>query len=153
MFLFGRRSLVVRVLECVGIILSVVILRDLLARDFWHASTYCYAAAIIQYFFVVFCHLFPWYREQRKKYPAPKGDLGIEVHFLKSLVPSSYIICLGSLLFLAGYELLASIIMTLLLIPLSTINAVLVSFHLKDKEEMPVNYFTHNWHLKEKTSE
>jgi len=152
-FLFGRRSRMVRMFEIVGVFLTILVIGDMTTRENMVLADYLYSLGILQYLFIRFCQLFPWYLGHRKKYPTPRGELGIEVHFLKSLVPASYTLCLGSFLFSAGIELTASLLMLLILIPVTGVNGILIAFHLRDHEPLPVNYFTHNWHLKEKTNE
>lgn len=147
--LFGRRGLIVRGIEGVGLGITVLCFMTQSDADSHHINRILYFMVLGQYLCVRLCYLYPWYRKERRQYPCPKGNLGIEVHLLKSLVPASYILLGTSLLFYFDLKLLAAILGNLLLFPVVFVNFILIGLHVRDREMLPINYFTHNWHLKE----
>ena len=147
--LFGRRSPVVLGVELLGLGATTLCTTTQSGAGTHRVTLVLYCLVLVQYLCVRLCYLYPWYRGERRQYPCPKGNLGIEVHLLKSLVPASYILLGASLLFYLGFELLAATLGNLFLLPVVLVNFILISFHLRDQETLPINYFTHNWHLKE----
>lgn len=81
-------------------------------------------------------------------FPVGKTYEGIELQFKKAMVPTSYIIPIFGLLLLLGTPSFFLYLAVLLLTVIAHVNVILLYFHLKDKETLPVNYFTHNKHLK-----
>ena len=103
---------------------------------------------LLQYGFVRACHGINWYPEAKHRRTGDP-ELGIEVHFLKALVPTSYILAASSLLFFFGMQWTSMILANLMLFVVSGVNGILVAFHWRDDRRIPVNYFTRNLYLQE----
>lgn len=152
-FFFGRHSYFVRGVELAAILLALWVTYQGKGAPAHKLATRLYWILMGQYLFVLGCTLLPWYPGHRTQYPVRRGELGIEVHFLKSRVPASYILLIGSLLFLAGMPLTATLLANVLFLPIITVNLILIAFHLRDRDPLPINYYTHNWYRKEKEDE
>ncbi len=146
---FGRHSLFVRLVEVIALGLAVASIQNIFSRNDGSWNDTLYWLLLGQWLLVLGCYFFPWYLGHRKKYPTPRGELGIEVHFLKSRVPASYIVALASLLFFLEIGSIAVIIANVFFMPIVAVNFILIGFHLCDRDPLPTNYYTHNWHQKE----
>lgn len=139
-FFFNKESKVVYAMEALGILVLAA-----LVMTWWPAGK---SAAIKTAFYLfvglyIFIRIFAtvrWYKN------AARYE-GIELQFKKALVPTSYIIPIfgGAVLFGAPPYILY--FADLLLIVIAHVNIILIYFHVKDRESLPVNYFTHNKHL------
>lgn len=149
--LFGRYSRLVRTLEVVTLLCAGWIITQRVQTASWFAADTLLAVLWGHYVFIRFCHMFPWYPNAWHRDPEVP-ELGIEVHFIKSLVPTSYILAISSLVHLTHIPWLSwTILITanLMMVVVSGVNVILLSFHLRDKDPLPVNHFTHNLHLDE----
>lgn len=111
------------------------------------ATFYLFALLLIQYLFVRGCDLYPWYPRWETPEDFSDRQVGIRVHFLKALVPTSYILAVTSFTCLLGVDWLSFVIVLLadlLLFVVSGVNGILIWFHCHDKEPLPVNYFSLN---------
>lgn len=78
---------------------------------------------------------------QEEKYP------GIELQLKKAMVLAAYMISIFPALLLLGLPGEILWIPDILLALMGHVGIILVFFHMKDKEKVPVNFFTHNKHL------
>lgn len=89
---------------------------------------------------VVFA-LTPWYGWKHK-------GLGIEDHFEKILVATTYLMLLINALLFFGLEIsFLNILFSVLFFVLIILNGVLLSYHFKDKDPTPPGFFTTNKYL------
>lgn len=145
-FFFNKESKIVYVMEALGVIGIFTLI----------ATSWPVGKTIIQlagfYTFIglyIFIRIFAslrWYRNA-ERYE------GIELQFKKALVPTSYIMPMFSALLLLGSPAFVLYFADLLLIVIAHVNVILIYFHLRDHESLPVNYFTHNKHLTETSGE
>ncbi|MBI2081997.1 MAG: hypothetical protein HYT76_00360 [Deltaproteobacteria bacterium] len=139
--LFNRSAPLLRLLEAIGVINSFFFLRsrepDLLFG--------LYLFLLLAYLFIRVCNALRWYSKEES---ARWGrSIGIRVHFQKALVPTSYILAIVSTICLLGIDWL-SLTMTLLadicMLIIAPVNGILIWFHCRDQEKMPINYFSLN---------
>lgn len=145
-FLFHRESFVVRMMEILGVFFSILYLRQNLADFDWRAGLFL--LLLLQYLFVRVCDLVNWYpkaeRENTKK-------IGIQVHFQKALVPTSFILAITSFLGLMSVPYVSTgvlIFSILLMLVVAPVNGILLYFHFRDKDTLPMNFFSLNTYLK-----
>jgi hypothetical protein len=147
--LFNRESLVVRFLELVGIAGSALFLkRKLPAVD---VTTGFFLFLLVAYLFVRICAWIRWYPKGERPADGPKR-IGIEVHFIKALVPTSYILAITSIIVLLDIPYLSTSIVIfadLLMLVVAPVNGIQIYFHLRDKDPLPINYFSLNKYLNE----
>lgn len=146
--LFNRESPVVRSLEIVGVILGAVHLwKNLLPFD-WRGGIFLFLLACCLFIFA--CDIIDWYPEDQK--PAgSKQKIGIEVHFLKARVPTSYILAITAaiaLLRIPYVSTTAVILAVVMMLVIAPVNGILLWFHRKDKDATPMNYFSLNKYLR-----
>lgn len=139
--LFGRYSRFVRTVEAVAVILAGMIVYQLVYKARWSVPDYLFVLLLGHYLFIRFCDVFPWYPGVKSRDPRVP-ELGIEIHFLKALVPTSYILFATALLYLLGLEWFVTIAANLMMIAVSGVNGILITFHIRDRDPLPVNYFT-----------
>lgn len=143
--LFNRNSWVVRSLEMGGVILSLVYLKGRLSD--LDLVTGFYLFLFLCYLFVRICDWIHWYPKE------PRG-VGIEVHFKKSLVPTSYILSISSIFALWNIPYLSTAVVVfavLLMLVVAPVNGIQIYFHLRDKDPLSINYFSLNKYLHEKS--
>lgn len=145
--LFNRYSLVVRLMELIGVINSIIYL--------WNfEAAYLYLFLLLTYLFVRTCALVRWYPNGERPKMGVK-HIGIEVHFVKALVPTSYILAVTSTFCLLDIPYLTTgivIFADLLMLIVAPVNGIQIYFHLKDKDPFPINYFSLNKYLGEDTA-
>ena len=103
------------------------------------------------YLFVRICALIRWYPKEERPAEGPKR-IGIEIHFIKALVPTSYILAITSTFCLLDIPYLTTgivIFADLLMLIVAPVNGIQIYFHLKDKDPFPINYFSLNKYLRE----
>jgi hypothetical protein len=146
--LFNRESPVVRSLEVVGVALAGVHLwRNLLPFD-WRGGLFLFLLALSLFIFA--CDIIDWYPADQKP-KGPKQKIGIEVHFLKARVPTSYILAITSalaLLRIPYVSTIAVILAVVMMLVVAPVNGILIWFHRKDKDVTPMNYFSLNKYLR-----
>ena len=149
--LFNRTSYVVRSLEIIGGVLSAFYLRRAFFHFDWTAGFFCFFLA--SYLFIRICEGIDWY-------PNYAGDdldnrhIGIRVHFQKALVPTSYIFAISALFALLDIPVVSSAVIflsALMMVAVAPLNGILIYFHLRDKDPLPINYFSQN-HYQEETN-
>ena len=146
--LFNRESPVVRSLEVVGVGLSGLSLWKSLIPFDWRDGLFLFLLACCLFVFV--CDLVKWYPDSERTGGAGQ-KIGIEVHFLKARVPTSYILAITAILCLleipylsTGVVLLADVMMLVV----APVNGILIWFHRRDRDPTPMNFFSLNKYLK-----
>lgn len=159
-FFFDRFGWFVRFLEMVGVVEAILLFQLFHWEEGLQWTEYLYFLLVAQVLFVKLCDMIPWYpsdgghRARTGSPPIKARDwlrqterIGIEVHFRKARVPTSYIFATASALYLLGLSGMAIIIANLMIAVITTVNGIQLWFHYHDKEELPINYFTKNQHL------
>lgn len=142
-FWFHRDGLFPRFLEGIGLLGSGLILsHEGLQPD---AATYLLLFLLGSSLFIWACDWIRWYASQDR-------NLGIAVHFRKARIPTSYILAITVLCYLAGLRYLIVIPALLCLSTVVAVNGILIHFHWKDRDPLPINYFSSNRYLHEKKS-
>ena len=136
-FLFNHRSKTLYIVEALGIIGLAAIAWRMTTMECGWLAWLLYALVIILCGFVRFCTTKHWYKDA-ERYE------GIELHLKKSLSPTVYIAFLGSLLFIIVPSPVVLGIMVFLLAVIAHVNAILIYLHLRDTQDLPVNYFSGN---------
>ncbi len=141
--LFYRNSFVVRAMEAIGVFDSILFLKGRLPSVDFVTGLYLFLLAL--YAFIRICDAIPWYKGK------PRG-MGIEVHFRKAIVPTSYILAITSLLCLFEVPILTQVVLfiaILFMLVVTSVNGILIWFHLRDRDPLPINYFSSNQYLTE----
>ncbi len=148
--LFHRASPIVRVMEILGVFFSCVSFWR--HREAFDLRMFFFVAFFLQYVFIRACDWVPWYPLSER--PGGKDQkIGIEVHLQKSLVPASYMLAIVAFLQVWPIPFLScflTITAFLLATTLSTVNGILIFFHWRDKDPLPINFFSNNRYLREK---
>lgn len=162
-FFFNRHSKIVGLLELAGVVLAALVLW----RDWgWFDLRFCLFLLMLSCYLIIrICDWIPWYSKSQRVIggtidktesccSSPKRlDIGIEVHFKKALVPTSYILFLASLMIYLEVSYISMglvILADLMMIVVTPVNGIMIYFHFKDKDPMPINYFSNNIYLNEK---
>ena len=139
--LFNRNSPLVRILELVGVGCSLLFLKGRLPEI--DVTTALYLFLLLCYLIIRVCDLIHWY-------PGEPRGVGIEVHFRKALVPTSYILSTASIVALLNIPYLSTAVVLfadLLMLVVTPVNGIVIYFHLRDRDPLPINYFSLNKHL------
>jgi hypothetical protein len=137
--LFDRSAFFVRSLEFLGLASATY---TLWSRPSWGAIGSLLFLLLAQYLFVRICDALPWYGYSM----GATKQIGIRVHFQKALVPTSYTLFLTTLTLLHEVKFLSLTILilaNLMMMVLVGVNGILIFFHLKDDDPLPINYFSH----------
>jgi hypothetical protein len=149
--LFNRTSPVVRSLEVIGVALAAVYLWKRLIPFDWRDGLFLFLLACSLFIFT--CDLIRWYPAAERPAGA-KQKIGIEVHFLKARVPTSYILAVTSAVALLDLPYLSTgvvIVACLMMLVVAPVNGILIWFHRRDKNDpLPMNYFSLNKYLQTK---
>ncbi|MBI2981447.1 MAG: hypothetical protein HYY44_03995 [Deltaproteobacteria bacterium] len=138
-FLFHRTAPLVRLLELIGVVNSFLFLKE---RNF-DLFMALYLFLLIAYFFIRICDTLRWY--SKEEVTRWGRIIGIRVHFQKALVPTSYILVIVSTIALLGTGWLQTAVVLLAdlcLLLITSVNVILIWFHLNNREELPINYFS-----------
>ncbi len=149
---FNRTSPLVRLLELIGVILSVWFLTKRLPTD--GVVPLLFLFLFCSYLFVRICDGVNWYPREKNLPPDPKR-FGIRVQFQKAIVPSAYILAITAAVALLEIPFLSTGVITfavLLMLIVAPVNGILLYFHLRDKDPTPINYFSLNKYLGEDTA-
>ncbi len=156
---FNKESRVVLAAECVGILTLIALVVSWWPggkATIWQLLFFFY---IFEYLFIRFFATFRWYDDagkntfrwqwiwDKKDVSAENKYEGIELHLKKGLVPTSYLLPLFNILLLIGAPGAILIFPVVLFALIAHVNVILIYFHIKDKETLPVNFFTHNKYL------
>lgn len=134
-FFFNRFSKMVLAAEILGMAFTLGWILKLVHTPNAAGTKIFFAVYIAEYLFLRFCDTKRWH-------PAAKRYDGLELHFRKIMIPTSYILALTSGVgFFTG-----SGILLWLAIPFMGVmfyaNATLLYLHRKDKNKTPINYFS-----------
>lgn len=133
--LFNRFSRAVIAAEIAGVVLLLVGTTRFILRGAGPLEYALIAATALMYAFIRFCASVRWYSG------APRYS-GIELQFKKAMVPAGYAMALMGL----WLALLPSVwplgILVAALAVVAHVNVILISFHLRDRDETPVNYYS-----------
>ncbi len=147
--LFNRESRVVRSLEVVGVVLAGVHLwKNFIPFD-WRDGLFLFLLASALFIFA--CDLIRWYPLSERT-EGPRQKIGIEVHFLKARVPTSYILAITSAIALLQipYVSVGSVFLAnLMMLAVAPVNGILLWFHRKDDDATPMNFFSLNKYLRD----
>ncbi len=152
----------VRLLEAVGVVGSVFFLtmgRGVRLSADAPTTFGFYLFLLTIYLFIRICDAIPWYPKQETPSGYSNRQVGIRVHFQKAIVPTSYVLFITSTVCLTTggasateswwtpLQFATVILADLCLLLVASVNGILIWFHLRDKEQMPVNYFSLNKYL------
>jgi len=129
---FNRASPIVSILELLGLTGMITAIVSWFQDPSWNIKVLLFGIMLFFYLFIRICYLIRWYPDQGR-------DIGIEVHFKKCLVPTSYIITVMMLGFLPSWETPFLVLANLLLSIIVFVNGIIIGFHFKDKETLPIN--------------
>lgn len=159
-FFFNKNSKIVYVMEALGIACLVFFLATGRIGSETIPSKILFWFFVLEYLFIRFFASVQWYNnEGRKKLGFNiqnifkghnKGSRyrGIELQFKKALVPTAYIIPVFSILILLTLPISVLYIAVILMAVIIHVNIILIYFYIKDNETLPVNFYTHNKHLR-----
>lgn len=134
-FLFHRESFMVRLMEIIGLAGMGFIFWQIFRDKLTALQIIFFAVIVMEYLFLRFCTTWQWY--------AQKGhEKGIRLHFLKALVPTSYILTVTTWLFAWLNETFILIISIILLAVVCHVNIILIVLHFKDRDPLPTNFFS-----------
>lgn len=136
-FFFNRFSFVVRVMEIAGLVFWPLAIARMFVRGASLLTVVLTAIVIFEYAFIRYCTSRRWYKN------APRFA-GIELQFLKALVPASYIMALSGAAMLIFPSAIFPAVVTLFLAFLAHVNVILLYLKSCDKDPMPVNFFSNN---------
>lgn len=140
-FFFNRDSWMVKIMEVLGICAYGIFTYKVwphLDRRFFLMSF-----IIVCYAFIRLCDLYAWHGGKDR-------SVGIRVHFQKAIVPTSYIMAVTSLLCLFTIPFLSTLLIVLavlMMLVVTPVNGILIYFYFKDKDPLPINYFSGNHYI------
>lgn len=160
-FFFNKESKVVYAMEALGVIFLIALVVTWWPSGKSVSQQTAFFLYIILYLFMRFCTIAKWYDTNGRNTLIPPAlstkhetqdtrhekHPGIELHFKKVMVPTSYILAIFSLFLLIGAPGFMLYFADFLLVIIAHVNMILIYFHVKDKETVPVNYFSHNKYL------
>lgn len=138
---FNKKSPVVYAAEAIGVALFVILIVDRWPSEKTIAQQVVFYIYIFEYLFIRLFASIKWYKNA-ERYE------GIELQFKKAMVPASYIIAIFNLILLVNGPVFLLYIAIFLLTIFAHVNVILIYFYIKDKESLPINYFTHGKYLK-----
>ena len=147
-FLFHHRSPTLYIVEPLGIIGLAFMAWRMTALDCGWLAWVLFACIVTLYAFIRFCTTKRWYKPCLPAGRDAERYEGIELHFKKALSPTVYIAFLGSLLFIIFPSPIILGIMVFLLAVIAHVNVILIYLHLRDQQDLPVNYFSGNKYVK-----
>ncbi|QQR79749.1 MAG: hypothetical protein IPJ69_10420 [Deltaproteobacteria bacterium] len=142
-FFFNRESLIVRLMEVLGIVTFVFFVWQHYQTPSW--TLFFLSFLFAGYAFIRLCDIIPWHQAKNRQ-------TGIRVHFQKAVVPCTYILAITNLTCLLNIPYASTLFMILGLLMTSavlSVNVILVYFYFKDKDPLPINHFSSNAYLKE----
>lgn len=141
--LFNRGGWVVRLLEVIGLVNSFFVLQ----RQGFELN-----GVTGLYLFLLLCNLLVRVCDWIHWYPGEPRWVGIEVHFRKARVPSSYILAIVSLICLSPFQTSSIVLLVLadlMMLVVVSVNGIQIYFHLHDRDPLPINYFSLNKYLQD----
>lgn len=139
-FFFNRFSKVVIAMEIAGILFTAGWIYRWLYESPSLLTKVVMALYVLEYLFLRFCTTKRWYKN------ADRYE-GIELHFKKAMIPTSYMMAAASGVgcFTGSTFLLWPMIVLIGVI--AHVNVILLALHYKDKNKTPVNYYSNNKYL------
>lgn len=135
-FFFNRSSRMISAMEIAGAVLLSIDVALSFLRQTKTIYTALLLAVVALYAFIRFCATKRWYED------APRWS-GIELHFKKAMVPTSYIIAItGFICLVIPHPTSAIAIAAALLAIVAHVNAILLYLHRADRDETPANYYS-----------
>src|SRR3989338_2805302 len=139
-FFFNRKGAVVLSLTILGWLLTIWNLYRLPSEGAERGvvTGITFVIFCVFCFFITITRFFPWYSR------AFRG-LGIEEHFEKTLVPTSYIMVITAIVYLLWERCWPFLVfVNLLFIVIILVNFTLLYFHFRDHDPLPPSYFAQN---------
>lgn len=136
-FFFDRFSKVVYALEIIGVLFSAGWVDRILQNPSDRLDSVLVATYLAEYLFLRFCALWRWH-------PLAKRYEGLELHFKKVMIPTSYILAVFSGIGYftgAAFPLWLAIALFGIMI---YVNITLLYLFRKDKNKTPINYYSGN---------
>jgi hypothetical protein len=138
-FFFNRHSKTVRVMEFAGIVLMAIAgMRAIACGKTIPIAIFSLIA--LEYAFIRICSSRRWYAN------APR-ESGIELQFIKAIVPTSYILVVMGIAAIILPPAIPLAIAALLIAVVAHVNIILLYFHRRDRDPTPVNYFSNGTFL------
>lgn len=135
-FFFNRKSKFITALEIIGIIGFLwLIFSGWFFRQTAITKIF-FAVYLLGYILIRFCASFKWYGKSQNR------EAGIQLHFKKTLVAASYIIFLANLITLFGITNISIYVSVVFFVMILHLNAILLYFHWKDRDETAPNFLT-----------
>jgi hypothetical protein len=135
--LFHHRGRAVDVVEILGVIALGAAAWRMASAETSAAAWIAFALVVVEYAFIRYCATVRWY-EDAERYE------GIELQFKKGMVPTAYVLFLGGLLFQLISSLPVLLVMVAMLAVVGHVNIILLHLRSKDRDGMPVNFFSGN---------
>ncbi len=134
---FNRFSKIVYAMEIVGAILIPANLYRIFTGSYSTSLIKLYLLWILSYLFVRFCATIRWHLTSERY-------SGIELHFKKIMVATSYVMAIFGLFHLIFPNIVWSIIPLVFFAINVSVNLTLAYFSLIDKDRTVANHYTHN---------
>lgn len=130
----------VAIMEALGIVLLFAAIVRIAMYEFSAARIALVSFFVAEYLFIRFCATRRWYRD------APRWS-GIELHFKKAMVPTSYILTIfgAALLILPSIWIAAAA--AFLLAVVAHVDVILLYFHMRDRGQIAPNYYSSGRYL------
>lgn len=145
-FFFNRKGAVVTGLTVLGWLLMILNLYRLSSEgaDRGVVTGVFFVLFIILCLFITITRFLPWY-------PKAFRGCGIEEHFEKTMVPTSYIMVTTAVVYLLWkncwpFLLFVSLLLTVII----SVNFILLYFHFRDHDPLPPSFFAQNLHKNNK---
>lgn len=133
--LFNRFSKAVYAAEAAGVVLTLLWMREMRIDSPTAGEGVLFALYLLAYLFLRFCATKRWHPRERR-------FEGLELHFKKIMIPTSYILVTASAVgWLGGVylHLLATLIFLGIMV---YVNATLLYLWHRDPSQTPVNYYS-----------
>jgi hypothetical protein len=131
---FDRMSRTVLLAELIGVVLMAAATARF-APASGAFSIVLFALLWAQYAFIRLCASRRWYED------APRYA-GIERHFKKAMVPTSYIMAVCGLMFTFAFSMALLVIVDALFVVIVHVNIIFIYLHLHDHDITPPNFYT-----------
>ena len=134
-FFFNRFSKIVYVMEIIGVPLVGLAAVHVFGGQGGAGAFVLMLIVLVEFVFIRICAIVHWYKG------VPRGS-GIELHFRKMVVATSYAMALLGVALLFAPPIVPLVIVALIFGIIAHINAILLYFHFHDKNTLPVNCYT-----------
>lgn len=123
-FFFNRYSFMVTLMEILGIIGALLILRQISTGGYSYSHKIIFYLILALYMFLRFSCLVSWHRGKKR-------SEGIGLHFLKAMVPTNYIMAVSTWCYIAFKNLAIIVVAAFLLAIIAHVNIILIGLHFK----------------------